>query len=294
MGNHLGDKLDAFLDGSLAATERNFVQDHLKSCAVCKEELGSLKGLAESLEKVRPLETSQRNFQNYWHRLLGRHREVQTMSTIQRLKRVVESNIHAAIDAMEEPSKMIRQLLREMEDMIGSAREELVEAIVLEKSYEGRWRNASNNLGKWENRAILALKNGREELAREALREQLSFELLSDETKEEWEKQKNRVAELKSALMKLERQHEDLQRRKSLWIQQARNSLRQSRSRQLYQSTYNELLRMIEISRERSLVESTYAEVYTRENFEETLDGMEENELLEKRLIALKQRLENG
>ena len=292
MKDHLGAKLDAYLDGSLQEKDKTEVENHLRSCLACKSELKTLKDLSERIENAKPAEAPKDTFKTYWGRLLGRHKEVKTMSAIQRLKRVVESNIHSAIDSMEEPSKMIRQLLREVEAAIGQAREEVVESVVLEKGLTHRYEEASTSIKKWDGRATLALKNGREDLAKEALKEQLSLEALAEDFKQEYEKQKTRVSELKGALMRLERQFEDLRRRKAMWLSQVQNSLGRSSSRTAYQTAYNELARMLDITREKSVIETTCSEIYTTESLEQTIDEMDHKQILEQRLIALKQRLQ--
>ena len=292
MKDHLGAKLDAYLDGSLEDKDKIEVENHLRNCPTCKSEIKKLKDLSERIEDAKPAAVPKGAFKTYWDRLLGRHKEVNTMTAIQRVKRVVESNIHSAIDAMEEPSKMIKQLLREMEAAISDAREEVVESIVIEKGLTHRCQEACSSVKKWEDRAALALKNGREDLAREALKEQMGLEALADDFKQESEKQKARVSELKGALVRLERQFQDLKRRKTMWISQVQNSLGRSSSRKAYQTAYSELARVLDVTQEKSVVETTYSEIYTTQSLEETIDEMDQKQVLEQKLTVLKQRLQ--
>ena len=293
MREHLGDKLDAYLDGSLDEASRREVEAHVKGCPGCARELQSTRALAARIDEAKPAEAPKSSFKSYWDRLLGRHGEVKTMTATQRLKRVVHSNVHAAIDAMEDPAKMIRQLLREMQDALAGARDELAESMALEIRLTRRAEAAEAESKSWDEKAALALRKGREDLARESLDEKLSQAALGAELRDEAAKQKIRVAQLRSAFDRLSRQFEELNRRKPMWLARARNSIGTAGSKEAYRAAYAELSRIVGESEERADVDDALAQLQRPASLDETLGELSRLEILEKEFQELKKRVQN-
>ncbi len=95
------------------------------------------------------------------------------MSIFSRFKDIVSSNISSMLDKAEDPEKLIRLMLREMEETlvelkVGCAAT-MAEAAKARRSLD----EAADEAGQWEHRAELALRAGREGMAREALAERL-------------------------------------------------------------------------------------------------------------------------
>lgn len=100
------------------------------------------------------------------------------MGIFSRFKDIVSSNISSMLDKAEDPEKLIRLMLREMEETLvelkAGCAATMAEAAKSRRSLE----QAENDVAQWEHRAELALKAGREDMAREALAERLQ----ADET----------------------------------------------------------------------------------------------------------------
>ncbi len=92
------------------------------------------------------------------------------MGIFSRLNRVIKSNLNALIDQAEDPDKMIGQTVADMKAGLSRARKELVEAMGSAKRLEKKERELLDEAVDWEKKAILALENEDEDLAREALR----------------------------------------------------------------------------------------------------------------------------
>jgi phage shock protein A len=291
MREHLGAKLDAYVDGNLDSAGKKEVEAHVKSCATCKEELRMSKALADQLENTRPESEEKISFKDYWKRLLGRHEEVKTMTAIQRIKRIAQSNIHAAIDAMEDPSKMFRQLLREMEGSLSNTRDELAEALVVQKRFEHRLGEAVQKAQTWEIQAALALKKGREELARDALKEQIGVASLAEEFRQEAEKQKARVSELKALYSQLNRDFNEIRSRQTLWLGKSKQAPGRLASK-AYRNTSEDLAQLIEGIKERYAVQDAYREIDATENLSGDLEEMNRTDLVERKLLELKKRVQ--
>lgn len=98
------------------------------------------------------------------------------MGILDRLSRVIKSNVNSAIDSAEDPEKMVEQTMREMKDSIRQARQETVTALANEKMIGKKVEEKLKEARDWENKAMLALKAGDEPLAREALKRKRKVE----------------------------------------------------------------------------------------------------------------------
>jgi len=97
------------------------------------------------------------------------------MGVFTRLKDIVNSNLNAMLDAAEDPEKLIRLMSQEMEDTLVEVKANCAGAIAARKKAERAAAAAKAAVGEWEDRARLAIDKGRDDLAREALREKQRF-----------------------------------------------------------------------------------------------------------------------
>ena len=95
------------------------------------------------------------------------------MSIFSRFKDLVSSNISSMLDKAEDPEQLIRLMLREMEETLvelkAGCAATMAEAAKARRSLD----EAAEETAQWEHRAELALRAGREDMAREALAERL-------------------------------------------------------------------------------------------------------------------------
>jgi phage shock protein A len=91
------------------------------------------------------------------------------MSIFSRLTDIVNSNINAILDRAEDPEKIIRLIIQEMEDTLVEVRTAAVRTIAERKELERRIAGLRLQHDDWERRAEFALGKGREDLAKGAL-----------------------------------------------------------------------------------------------------------------------------
>src|SRR5258707_14886850 len=91
------------------------------------------------------------------------------MSIFSRLTDIVNSNINSILDRSQDPEKIIRLIIQEMEDTLVEVRSGAVRTIAERKELERKIETLRRERDEWERRAEFAVTKGREDLAKGAL-----------------------------------------------------------------------------------------------------------------------------
>ena len=140
------------------------------------------------------------------------------MGIFSRLGTLLKANINDLISKAEDPEKILNQLIIDMREQLIDAKKQVAVAIADEKRLKKQFEKEQKQAQEWEKKAMMAVRAGRDDLAKEALSRKKEHDELSQEYKKQWEAQKNAADKLRSSLRQLNDKIEEAKRKKSLLI----------------------------------------------------------------------------
>jgi phage shock protein A len=146
------------------------------------------------------------------------------MTMLERISTLVRANINDLLDRAEDPDKVIKQLLMDMQSQLLQAKTEVAVAIADEKRLFERYHDSQSNADEWQQKAELAVAKDEDDLARQALMRRAAYQQTADNLKAQHEAQAKQVEVLKEALGQLEAKIEEAEAKKDLLIARSRRA----------------------------------------------------------------------
>lgn len=221
------------------------------------------------------------------------------MGIFARLATLIKSNLNDLISKSEDPEKMLNQVVVDMANQLIEAKKQVAVAIADEKRLAKQAEQEAANAAEWERRAMLAIKAGDDNLAKEALGRKKEHDQLSTTLKEQWQKQKQAVDQLKTALRMLNNKIEEAKRKKNVLIArkkraEAQKAIQETMSGLQNASAFETFERMstkidqIEAEAEAS---TELAEEYSGDTLQHKFGQLEVTAAAEDDLAALKRKM---
>jgi phage shock protein A len=151
------------------------------------------------------------------------------MGLLDRLSSLLKSNINDLISKAEDPEKMLNQILVDMKTQLVKAKQQVASAIADEKRLRDQVDQEYRQAQDWEKRAMLAIQEGRDDLAKQALVRHGEHMGHGSTLEQTWEAHRNETEKLKNSLRDLNDKIEEAKRKKNLLIARQRRAQAQQR-----------------------------------------------------------------
>ena len=144
------------------------------------------------------------------------------MAIFERIADILKANINDLIDKAEDPVKMVKQLIIEMEEEVDEATEALGQAMGSQKVAAMELADAKAKVADWNDKAKLALKNGNEELARKALDAKVGLDGQVEALQKSYDQITEQVNKLKDQVTGLKMKLDEARSRQNVLIARAK------------------------------------------------------------------------
>ena len=220
------------------------------------------------------------------------------MGIFTRFSDIVNSNINAILDKAEDPEKIVRLMIQEMEDTLVEVRSAAARSIADKKDLNRKLETLEREQRDWESKAELAMRKGRDDLAKAALVEKSRARSAADAVKADYAAVDEGLAKLNDDIAKLESKLEDAKaRQKALLARHKTANSRLAARRRIHDYKIDDaLVRFEQYTRRIDDVEGR-VEAYDLglpKDLKHEFAGLEADESVAKEFDALKKRVAGG
>jgi phage shock protein A len=151
------------------------------------------------------------------------------MNIFNKLSTLLRSNINDMIARAENPEKMLNQIIVDMREQLTKAKQEVAIAIAEERKLKAQAEEEGRQAQEWERRAMLAVQQDRDDLARQALMRQQEYGERAHSLYETWQRHSEETERLKDSLRQLSLKIEEARRKKNLLVAKQKRAQAQKR-----------------------------------------------------------------
>ncbi len=212
------------------------------------------------------------------------------MGTFSRISNVVRAEVDEVLNKLEDPKKMVRQMVLDMEAALDDAVIAVGQAMANEKLLSRRIVQKQTDSALWARKAEDAMDAGEEELARKALFQKVAvdeavntLQKAREEAEEVTATLKQRLAEMKAKLASARARQSTLAIRKQVVVQEMRQDARVA--------AYDKFVR--DVAREEATAE-IYAEMVDEAQLQEEFDQLERKQRVEAEIQVLKEKVKQN
>lgn len=201
----------------------------------------------------------------------------------------------------EDPEEILERTIVEMTNRLSDARQKVDASVGVETLFQNAYEGAIAQANGWQERAVINLKAGREDLAREDLEKRNEYRRLADKYKTQWEDQKQVVQALSNLLEHLQQKMTEAEGKKAVVVAQHRNIDAESHLREMLKeiqdsTAFETLAKMEQDATEAATLAKAAAEVdvgYQDTKLEREFSSYAEDASLDNDLTELKAKLQH-
>lgn len=219
------------------------------------------------------------------------------MGIFSRFTDIINSNINSILDKAEDPEKMVRLIIQEMEETLVEVRTQSAKLIADKKELNRKVDRLAGEAGDWESKAEIALEKGREDLARAALKEKQNAEEACATVESDLEVIDHNLAKLSDDIALLQQKLADAKARQKALIVRGRTA--QSRmgvKRQIHDVNINEA--MSRFDRYERRIDDLEGEVEAydlgQKSLSDEISELQNDEKVDEELARLKAKMSEG
>jgi phage shock protein A len=217
------------------------------------------------------------------------------MGIFSRFSDIINSNLNSILDKAEDPEKIIRLMIQEMEDTLVEVRSSAARAIADRKELTRKLNGLEDEAADWQKKAELALDKGREDLAKAALAEKAGSLASAETLREQHTALTDGLAKLNDDIASLEAKLADAKRRQQAILARHRTASKRLEVRKrLHDARIDDaLIRFESFERRMEHIEG-HVESYDlgtkRGGLAQEIADLESQDAVERELEALKAR----
>jgi len=217
------------------------------------------------------------------------------MALLERVSTLVRANLNDLIDKAEDPEKMIKQVILDMQNQLLQVKTQVAIAIADQHLLEKKQKENEDKVAEWMRKAELGVDKKQDDLARAALQRVESYRELTDNFGQQVIDQKAQVENLKTALRQLEQKLAEAQGKADLLIAQQRRARAVSKASDAKMSigdnskaaAFDRMKRKVAHS---EAIGQAKAEMAADDDVESRLAALEKEDRIEQLLAELKSR----
>jgi phage shock protein A len=221
------------------------------------------------------------------------------MGIFTKLSTLIRSNLNDLISRAENPEKMLNQLIVDMKGQLAKAKQQVASAIADEKKLQSDADGLKKQAEDWERRAMLAVQEGRDDLAKQALARYNEHLQGAQQLHETWVRHKAETEQLKLSLRHLNDQIEEAKRKKNILVARAKRAEAQQRIQETMsglsnKSAFESFERMaekIEATERKAIAAAELNEEVSGDRLVRQFEQLEYKGSSDQQLLALKQRM---
>ena len=216
------------------------------------------------------------------------------MALLERVATLVRANLNDLIDKAEDPEKMIKQVILDMQNQLMQVKTQVAISIADQHLLEKKQKENQDKNVEWVRKAELAVDKKQDDLARAALERSMSYKQMSESFNQQIADQRTQVENLKSALQKLEQKLAEAEAKSDMLVAQHRRAraLGKASDAQIAigddskAAAFDRMQRKVMHSEATSQAKSEMVS----DNVEDRLAALEKEDHIDKLLAALKAR----